>query len=49
MTVAELKKILENLEDDMEVMIDEYDCEGFNYADTEIIYPENGKPFLKVY
>lgn len=48
MTVGELKKVLENLEDDMEVMIE--NC-GYNIdnADTEIIYPENGKPFLKVY
>lgn len=49
MTVAELKKILENLEDDMEVMVDDYDYEGFNHADTEIIYPRNDKPFLRVY
>ena len=49
MTVGELKKILENLEDDMEVMVDRYDCEGFEYADTEIIYPEDSKPILRVF
>lgn len=52
MTVGELKKVLENLEDDMEVMVDGYDYEGFynlNYADTEIIYLEDSKPILRVF
>lgn len=50
MTVAELKKVLENLEDDMKVMVDKYnDVYILDYADTEIVYPENGKPYLRVY
>lgn len=50
MTVGELKKVLEHLEDDMEVMVDKYnDVYILDYADTEIIYPKNDKPFLRVY
>lgn len=52
MTVAELKKVLENLEDDMEVMVDGYDYEGYynmNYADSEVIYPTHEKPFLRIF
>lgn len=48
MTVGELKKVLDECDDDMEVWIQ--NC-GYNidYADIEIVYPENDKPFLKVY
>ena len=48
MTVAELKKILEVCDDDMEVLIK--NC-GYNIddANVEIVYPENDKPFLKVF
>lgn len=48
MTVGELKKVLDECDDDMEVWIK--NC-GYNidHADIEIVYPENDKPFLKVY
>lgn len=51
MTVAELKKVLENLEDDMEVMVETCDYGDYNIdnAYTKIVYPEHDKPFLAVY
>jgi hypothetical protein len=51
MTVAELKKILDECDDDMDVMVDMYEYGGYtiDYADAEIVYPKNDKPFLRVY
>ena len=48
MTVGELKKVLDECDDDMEVWIE--NC-GYHidYARIEIVYPENDKSFLKVY
>ena len=36
MTVKELKRIIEDLDDNIEVMVDLYDESGFDYAECEV-------------